>query len=349
MMKKIHAALLSFGMSGRVFHAPFIDVHPGFVLSGSWERSKKEIQKHYPEATSYDSLESVLHDETVDLVVVNTPTYTHYEYTKLALEAGKDVVVEKAFTTTVAEAEELAALAKLKKRKLSVFQNRRWDSDFKTVQSVIDSGVLGRLVEVSFSYDRFSPKLSLKGHKEKQGPGAGIVKDLGPHLIDQALCQFGFPQSVFASIAITREDSLVDDFFEILLYYPQMLVRLRASYFVKEPVPSFIVYGTQGAFLKARADVQEADLQASKRPGHDGWGTEPKEAFGILNYELEGKDVRKEVPALQGDYRQYYEGIYQALTQDAEVPVSAEDGIRVMKIIEAAFLSASEKRVISLA
>lgn len=347
-MKKIHAALLSFGMSGRVFHAPFIAVHPGFILSGSWERSKKEIQKHYPGVTSYDSLESVLQDATVQLVVVNTPIYTHYEYTKRALEAGKDVVVEKAFTTTVAEAEELAALAKAKKRKLSVFQNRRWDSDFKTVQSVIQSGVLGRLVEVSFSFDRFSPKLSPKTHKEQPGPGAGIVKDLGPHLIDQALCQFGFPEAVFATIDITREESVVDDFFEILLYYPQLLVRLRASFFVKEPAPSFIVYGTQGAFLKSRADVQEADLLANKKPNHDAWGTEPKEAVGILNYEVNGENIRKEVPALQGDYRQYYEGMYQAIVHDAEVPVTAEDGLRVMKIIEAAFLSASEKRVVSL-
>lgn len=248
---KIRTTLLSFGMSGRVFHAPFITEHPGFEFAGAWERSKKALNDYYPTAKSYDSLESVLQDETVSLIVVNTPTNSHYELAKKSLEAGKHVVVEKAFTTTAAEAEELKALAIKKDRKLSVFQNRRWDSDFRTVQHIISKGVLGDPVEVSFSYDRFNPALSPKLHKEIPGPGAGVVYDLGPHLIDQALALFGKPLAVFASLDVLRSTSQVEDYFEILLYYPKLHVRLRASYFVREPAPSYIVHGTKGSIWTA--------------------------------------------------------------------------------------------------
>ena len=181
-MQKVKAGLLSFGMSGRVFHAPFIHEHAGFELAGSWERSKKTLNQHYPEAKSYDSLESILDDDSIHLIIVNTPTNSHFEYAKKALQANKHVVVEKAFTTTVAEAVELKSLAEERGRVLSVYQNRRWDSDFKTVKHVIDKGILGELKEVSFSYDRYNPALSPKLHKEIPGPGAGVVYDLGPHV-----------------------------------------------------------------------------------------------------------------------------------------------------------------------
>src|SRR5688572_20422570 len=170
-MKQVKAALLSFGMSGRVFHAPFITEHHGLEFVGAWERSKKTLQQNYPGAKSYPSMETLLQDSSVDLVIVNTPTYTHYEYAKSALLANKHVVVEKAFTTTVAEAVELKALAETNGKVLSVFQNRRWDSDFKTVNHIIKQGILGDLKEVSFSYDRFNPALSPKLHKETPGPG----------------------------------------------------------------------------------------------------------------------------------------------------------------------------------
>lgn len=179
-MQKIKTALLSYGMSGKVFHAPFLDFHPGFELVGSWERSKQLIQLDYPNVKSYPTLEEVLQDD-IDLVIVNTPVGTHFEYAKQVLLAGKNAVVEKAFTTTVAEAQELVNLAKEKGLKLSVFQNRRWDSDFKTVQKVVADKVLGELVEAEFHFDRYNPLLSPKGHKETVNSGAGILKDLGPH------------------------------------------------------------------------------------------------------------------------------------------------------------------------
>ena len=213
-MKKIKTALLSYGMSGRVFHAPFLELHDGFELTGSWERSKNLIQNDYPQVKSYGSLEELLADD-VDLVIVNTPVETHYEYAKKALLAGKHTLVEKAFTTTAAEAEDLLAIAKEKNLKLTVYQNRRWDSDFKTVKQVVNQGLLGDIVEAEFHFDRYNPNLSPKMHKETANAGAGILKDLGPHLIDQALYLFGYPTSVFADIRTLREGSLVDDYMDI--------------------------------------------------------------------------------------------------------------------------------------
>lgn len=347
-MQKIRTALLSFGMSGRVFHAPFIAEHPGFELIGSWERSKKNFLQHYPNARSYDSLDLVLTDENVELIIVNTPTNSHYELTKKSLEANKHVVVEKAFTTTVAEAEELKALAIKRNKKLSVYQNRRWDSDFRTVQHIINKGVLGSLVEVSFSYDRYNPALSPKLHKEIPGPGAGVVYDLGPHLMDQALVLFGKPQAVFASMDIVRADSQVEDYFEILLYYPKLHVRLRASYFVREPVPSYIVHGTKGSFLKTRGDVQEATLQKDIKPVGADWGAEHEKDYGLLHAEMNGKVVKERVTSLPGNYMEYYEGVYQSIANNQPPPVTADDGIRVMQILEAAYQSYREKKVIAL-
>lgn len=348
MEQKIKTALLSFGMSGRVFHAPFIELHSGFELAGAWERSKKELHKFYPDAKRYPSLEAILQDSSVDLVVVNTPTSTHYEYAKKSLESGKHVIVEKAFTTTLAEAMELTTLAAKKNKKVSVFQNRRWDSDFKTVCDVIKRGLIGNVVDATFSYDRFNAALSPKLHKETPGPGAGIVKDLGPHLIDQALFLFGMPTAVFGTLAITREQSQVDDYFEILLYYKNFLVRLKASYFAREPVPSFILNGTKGTFLKSRADMQEASLQASQKPSSLNWGAEPESEYGLLHTEIDGKIVRERIRSLPGNYYDYYDGVYQSIIHGDALPVSGEDGIRVMQIIEAVFQSHQEKRIVDL-
>lgn len=346
-MQKIKTALLSYGMSGKVFHAPFLNFHPGFELLGSWERSKKLIHQDYPSVKSYATIEELLQDD-VDLVVVNTPVDTHYEYAKKVLLAGKHALVEKAFTTTVAQAQELAALAKEKGLKLSVFQNRRWDSDFKTVQKIISDNVLGDIVEVEFHFDRYNPILSPKQHKETANSGAGILKDLGPHLIDQALCLFGLPQSVFADIRITREHSLVDDYIDILLYYSHFRVRLKAGFFVREAIPSFVVHGKKGSFLKARGDVQEDELKLGMKPNLDTWGTESSDKKGLLHTEINGEIVKEYIPTLQGNYYDFFDGVYNSITQDAIEPVTAQDGVHVMQIIEAAIQSSAQKKGIDL-
>ena len=343
----IRTALLSYGMSGKVFHAPFISLHPGLELKGAWERSKKLIAADYPGVASYASMEDILNAKDVDLVVVNTPTYTHYEYAKKVLEAGKHAVVEKAFTGNAAEAEDLKAIALRKGVKLSVFQNRRWDSDFKTVKKVVDDGLLGEIVEATFAYDRFNAALSPKIHKENPSIGSGIIKDLSPHLIDQALYLFGMPERVFADVMITRPSSQVDDYFEILLYYKNFRVRLHSGYFVREPVPSYVVYGKRGTFLKTRADVQEMKLQAGEKPTKDGW-YEPEAEQGLLHTEVGGKVVKEKVYTLSGNYYAYYDGIYDAIANNKAMPVTADDGIRAMKVIDAVYLSSKEGRVIAL-
>ena len=347
-MQKIKTALLSYGMSGKVFHAPFLELHPGFELIGSWERSEKRIQEDYPETKSFPSLESILEDATIDLVIVNTPVATHFEYAKKVLLAGKHAVVEKAFTTTVAEAQELEALAKENRLKLSVFQNRRWDSDFKTVKKIIDDGMLGDIVEAEFHFDRYNPVLSPKQHKESANPGAGILKDLGPHLIDQALFLFGLPNAVFADIRMIRSNTLVDDYIDILLYYSDFRVRLKAGFFVREPIPSYIVHGKKGSFLKPRGDVQEDDLKLGKKPNLDAWGKEPKSKEGTLHTEINNDVLNVKVPTLQGNYFDFFDGVYQSISNDTIEPVTAKDGLNVMKIIEAAIQSSEQMKAINL-
>jgi scyllo-inositol 2-dehydrogenase (NADP+) len=346
--KPVNAALCSFGMSGWVFHAPFITANPGLNFYGVWERTKNLAQEKYPAVKVFRTYEEMLADKEVELVVVNTPSYTHFEYAKKSLQAGKHTIVEKPFTTTVAEAEELVALSKKQNVKLSVFQNRRYDSDFKTVKKIVDEGVLGEVKEAEFHYDRYNPALSPKLHKEIPGPGAGCLYDLGPHLIDQALFLFGMPDAVFADLAITRPTSKVDDYFEILLYYPVHRVRLKAGYFVREAVPSFVVHGFYGSFLKPRADIQEPQLQASIKPDTADWGKEPESAKGLLHTERNGTVIKEYVPTLPGNYAEYYEGIYNALRHNKALPVTGEDGLNVIKIIEAAFASSKEKKVIEL-
>ena len=347
-MQKIKTALLSYGMSGKVFHAPFLDLHPGFELAGSWERSQKNIQEDYPLAQSFPSLASILEDTSIDLVVVNTPIDSHYDYAKKVLLAGKHVIVEKAFTATLAQAEELDALAKVKGLKLFVFQNRRWDSDFKTVKKIVDANLLGNLVEAEFHFDRYNPELSPKQHKETLNSGSGILKDLGPHIIDQALYLFGLPTAVFADIQTLREFSVVDDYMDVLLYYPDFRVRLKAGFFVRELNPSYVIHGKKGSFLKARGDVQEDELKLGKKPNFDTWGTELEGKEGLLHTEINGQLIKEIVPTLQGNYYDFFEGVYLSIANNTPEIVSAQDGVNVMRIIETAFLSNSLKKVIDL-
>jgi predicted dehydrogenase len=236
-MIPINAALCSFGMSGGIFHAPFLNINPGFNLYAVWERSKNLAEEKYPGIKTYKTLDDMLADSSVELVIVNTPNNTHYEYAKKALEAGKHVVVEKPFTITVKEGNDLIELVKKQDKKLSVYQNRRYDSDYKTIRKILQENVLGDLVEVEMHFDRFKEELSPKLHKEIPGPGSGSLYDLGAHLIDQSLQLFGMPVKIFADIQAMRPISKVDDYFELLFYYEKMRVRIKSSYTVREALP----------------------------------------------------------------------------------------------------------------
>lgn len=347
-MKPINTALCSFGMSGWVFHAPFITVNPGFNLYAAWERTKNLAEQKYPGVKTFRTLEDMLADEAVELVVVNTPNYTHYEYAKKALEAGKHVVIEKPFTVTVKEGEELIELAKKQNRKISVYQNRRYDSDYKTIKKVIEQDLLGRLVDVEMHFDRYKEDLSPKVHKETPGPGTGSLYDLGSHLIDQALQLFGMPQKLFADIQAMRPVSQVDDYFNILLYYETFRVHLKSSYSVREPLPGYIFHGLKGSFIKPKTDVQEEMLQEGKVPGGSGWGTEPESQKGLLHTEIDGDIRRKYIESEQGNYNEYYNAIYEAIRNDALLPVTPEDALDVIKIIEAAYKSNQTNCVVSI-
>lgn len=347
-MKPINTALCSFGMSGWVFHAPFIVADTRFKLYAVWERTKDLAEQKYPGIKTYRTLEEMLTDDAVELVIVNTPNVTHYDYTKKALLAGKHVIVEKPFTVAVEEGGELIELALQQNKKLSVYQNRRYDSDYRTIKKILNENLLGALVEAEFHFDRYSEILSPKTHKEIPVKGTGALYDLGSHLIDQALQLFGMPAAVFADIRAARPISKVDDYFDLLLYYPDLRVRIKSSYQVREPLPGYILHGSKGSFIKAKTNIQEEALTAHQVPGSEGWGTEPDSERGLLHTDKDGKVTREYIPSETGNYADYYDGIYEAIRNDKEVPVTAEDGLKVIKIIEAAFKSSKEKKVIKI-
>lgn len=342
-MTTIKTGLLAYGVSGKLFHAPFINHHDGYELIGAWERSTKNITNDYPNTKSFDTLEALLNSDA-DLIVVNTPINTHFQFAKQVLEAGKHALVEKAFTTTSKEAEELHKLAAKKNLKLCVYQNRRYDSDFRTVKKVIEGKYLGDIVEAEIRFERYNPELSKKVWKEKDNLGTGILMDLGSHIIDQALQLFGLPTKIFADIRINRENSKIDDYFDILLYYSDKRVRLKASLFVKEPTPAYVLHGKKGSFIKHRGDIQEDDLKLGKMPYLNSWGKEPIEKNGHLVTNL----LNTKHPTYQGNYKDLYNELQDALTHNTNVPVSAMQAYNTIKIIEAARESSQKQIVISL-
>jgi scyllo-inositol 2-dehydrogenase (NADP+) len=346
-MTPVNTAICSFGMSGRVFHAPFLHVSPCFQFYSVWEREKNLASKIYPGVRVCRTLEELLADEAVELVIVNTPNYTHYPYAKQALLAGKHVILEKPFTVTEKEGLELIGLAKERGKKLTSFQSRRFDSDYRTVKRVVESGVLGKIVEAEFHYDRYTPALSPKVHKETAGPGRGLLYDLGSHLIDQVLQLFGDPESVFADLFVIRDNSQVDDYMELLLFYPGMRVRVKSSYLVREPIPSYVVNGHLGSFLKSRTDVQERHLLAGEMPGGPGWGVEPETERGLLHTERDGKVIREYVPTERGDYMDFFTGVYESIRHDRPLPVTAEEAVRIIRVIEKAYQSRDEKKIVA--
>lgn len=293
-------------------------------------------------------MEQLLEDSTIDLVIVNTPTLTHYEYARKALRHDKHVVIEKAFAGNAEEARELRELALEKQRKLAVFQNRRWDSDFLAVQDVLRQGTLGDIVEANLAYSRYDPNLSPKIHKEEPSSGSGIIKDLGPHVIDQALVLFGMPDAVFADIGTTREHSKVDDYFDILMIYGGKRVHAKGGYFYKQPLPEYTLFGTKGCFIKTRSDVQESQLDQGMTPDDRHYGKEPGEAAGRLYLSGAGKTEVREVVSPRGNYPDFYARVYDSIVDDKPEPVTADDGIRVMQIIDAAFESHRERKVVEV-
>lgn len=337
----VSAALCSFGMSGRVFHGPLLSAHSGFNLLGAWQRSKRDFHDAYPDKKIYTSFEELLADPEVELVIVNTPEYTHFELARQALEAGKHVVSEKAFTVTVEEATELIRIADERRRVLVVFQNRRWDNDFLTVKKVIDQGLLGRLVSYEARYDRYRTFLR-ESWKEEALPGTGILYNLGSHLIDQALSLFGMPNWVWADLRIQRTNGKVPDHFELIMDYGELKARLTAGYLVAAPPSKYQLFGEKGAFQKPGSDPQEEHLADGMLPGGEGWGREAAGLEGILSTIRNGEMTPAAFPSEQGNYLTFYDEVFMAIRHGSSEYVDGKAGKNVIRVIEAARL-ASEK------
>ncbi|OYW20784.1 MAG: oxidoreductase [Sphingobacteriales bacterium 12-47-4] len=347
-MTPIPTGIASYGMSGKLFHAPFIDVHPGFELSGIVERNRMDSRERYPHSKLFRSFEELLADDSIELVIVNTPTLTHFDYTKAALLAGKKVIVEKPFTVELKEAEELAELAEKKGLFLCVYQNRRYDGDYLSVKKVVEQKLLGDLREVEIRYDRYRPHAAGKPHKEGELPGAGIIYDLGPHLIDQALQLFGWPKAVFADIWRMRPDVQATDYFEILFYYTDFRVRLKATCIAREPFPAYSLHGMKGSFFQERSDQQEQKLLAEVPPSFENWCGEQTQPDGLLHTEIDGQVTRQQTISKPGNYMYYFDDVYKALTGQGPNPVPATDGVKTIRIVDAAWRSSKEGRVVEV-
>jgi len=336
MSTPINTGLLAYGMSGKVFHAPFISTHPGFNFVAVTERNQKQAITDYPSVISYDSLEAVLADETIELVIINTPNYTHFEYAKKALLAGKHILVEKPFTATVAQAEELFALAKSLGKKALVYQNRRYDSGFNAVKKVIESGQLGKLVEVHFRYDRYRNEIGAKLFKEGLYEASGLSYDLGPHLLDQAISLFGKPQSFHKVLSKNRIDTKVDDYFAIQLSYPNELnVFLTASMLVADVQAAFVLNGTLGSFSKSHADVQEEQLLKGIKPTDANYGIEnPKDAGKLTLVTANGGRTTEFLPSEKGDYTGLFEAVYQQIRNNVPYPITEAEILAQLEILE---------------
>ncbi|WP_163711530.1 Gfo/Idh/MocA family oxidoreductase [Mangrovibacterium lignilyticum] len=348
MSQQIQTALASFGMSGMVFHGPSLKVNPNFKLSKILERSKNLSEANYPDATTVRTYDEILTDAAIDLVIVNTPDYLHYDMCKQALEAGKHVVVEKPFTQTVEQANELIDLAKQKGLVLSVYQNRRWDGDFLTVKEILDEGLLGRLVEFESHFDRYRNFIQPNTWKEEGIDRVGVLYNLGSHMVDQVICLFGMPKGVTAHIDCLRTGGNVPDYYDIRLQYPGFSALLKSSYLVREPGPRYSVHGTLGSFQKWGIDPQEEALKAGKLPGTIGWGEEPEDAWGFLHTEKDGIVIRQRLETVPGNYAVYYENIADAIMNGAELLVKPEESRDCLHVLEACLLSNSEKRTILL-
>ena len=351
-MNPIKTALIGYGMSGRIFHAPFIHLLSDFELSMISTSNPEAIRlanTRYPETKVVPDAKQILKEKTIELVFILTPNQTHYELAKAALLAGKNVVVDKPFTVTIQEADELIELAKKQGKLLTVYQNRRLAADFKTVKKIISGGKLGRIVEYTACYDRYVPYIRPKKWKEDGNLLAcGVLYDLGAHLIDQALQLFGMPEDVFCKIQYQRENTKIDDYFQMILQYPGLVVNLHSGMIVKTPGPNFAIHGTNGSFIKYGPDVQEGDLDKGKTPDMPGFGKEPQEQWGTLTCNIDGLSVSAIVESECGSYIDFFINLRKALKGEESLTVRPEEARNVIRIIEAGFQSHHERRSIKL-
>jgi scyllo-inositol 2-dehydrogenase (NADP+) len=336
----IRAGLIGYGLGGLAFHAPLIDAVPELELAAVATSRADAVHERYPDV-AVTNAEALIADPSIELVAISTPNDSHHPLARAALEAGKHVVIDKPFTNTVAQAEELDALAKAMGLVLSAFHNRRWDGDILTVQKLLADGALGEVMNAELRWDRFRPEVT-NAWRDIPEAGSGILADLGPHLIDQALLLFGVPEAISADIEVQRAGGRTDDYFEIAFFYGKRRVILSAGRLFAKARPRFALHGTLASFAKSGLDPQEPLMKIGGKPGEH---REDPALYGVLT---RGDGSEETVPTLLGDYRTYYSGVAQAITSGGEPPVTAADAILGLKIMGLARLSSSEGRRIAL-
>jgi scyllo-inositol 2-dehydrogenase (NADP+) len=347
MTKPLQTAIIGYGKSGKEIHTPLIDACDGTVLRSVVRRSGPEHVEGWSGIEVIRDYRDVLSKPEIDLIVITAPNHLHYNMAREALKAGKHVVVDKPFTVTADEAFELVAMANELRLVLTVFQNRRWDGDFLTIQKLISDNVVGRIVEFESAFNRFRNQLRPDAWKEKALPGSGILYDLAPHLVDQALQLFGKPDKLYADIRNQRGGE-ADDWFEIVFYYDGFRATLKAGMLVPEPTPRFVLRGEQGSYVKFGTDPQEEALASGKDPKSPGWGREDASVFGVLHSEESGKLVQKTIKTAPGNYPHFYRNLADAIRKGSSLSVKPEEAAGVIRIIELAKEGHQRGRVILL-
>lgn len=332
----VRVGLIGYGYVGKTFHAPLVRSVSGLALTIVASSRPEAVLADIPEAQVFADPIAVATHPALDLIVIASPNESHYPLTAAALRAGKHVVCDKPFTLTLLEAEALSHLAQQQGRLLSVFHNRRWDSEVLATRAVIASGTLGEISLLEIHMDRYRPAVR-KRWRESSGPGAGLWFDLGPHLIDQALQQFGMPDIVFAQLAVQREGGETDDWAHILLAYGKTRVILHATLLAAGGgMPRTVVHGTRGSWAKFGGDLQEARLKEGMRPDAPGFGEDPDPGLFYA-----GPGVKPQpVPAPGANQRDYYVAIVEAIRGRAPNPVPPSEAVAVMAVLEACFESA---------
>ena len=336
----LNVALIGYGFASKTFHAPLLVNVPGLRLSHIVSSDSAKVHKDDKGIAVLAKPEDAFALPEIDVIVIATPNITHFDLAHKALSAGKHVVVDKPFTNTVAEATKLIKLARSRGKVLSVFQSRRWDGDFLTLRKILADGPLGKVAVFESHYDRYRPEPRQRW-REQAVPGGGIWFDLGPHLVDQALQLFGPPESIYADLEIQRPLGLAVDYFHVVLRYGKSRAILHGASLVVADTPRFTVHGALGSFTKFGMDTQEDSLKRGGIPGSPGWGSDPK--MGTLITKKDDGFETRQVPNLPGNYLGYYEGLRDAIVGGAPNPVSAEDGLEVINVIETAVKS-SEAR-----
>ena len=330
----IKTAIIGYGFSAKTFHLPFIDALPEFDLTAISSSQADTVKRDWPNAAHYFTAKEMLQNSDAQLVIITAPNDVHFSLAKLALENNKHVILEKPFVTKIEDGQTLIALAKEKGLVLSVYHNRRWDGDFLTVKKLIAEKKLGNIKHFESHFDRFRPTV-IQRWREQSQDGGGILFDLAPHLIDQTLQLFGLPEAVTAQCKIMREGSTNIDYFNLTLHYPDKLALLNASLFSAGPNLRFNIQGDQGHYRKLGLDPQEQRLKAGIHPNTSNWGKEDEEQYGHLYFAESSQVAVTEC----GGYQCFYLQMANAVNNGTKPPVSAEDALWNIRLIELAMES----------